>query len=365
MGARSPVWKSTEEYCLTIAAAVATKALKIRLGLAGEVSYGNNIYDIGLHAEGDGRICNKVYIMLKEKGVLATFNYNQPTHYSFSSSRKERKSYYGTVSEEWFKANAPLIAKAPVFNTSGRIAVKEYSYSTETKNKLVKETDNYRKLFGYGLFGYGSFEDAEDIYIYLHFDEYDIQKRDEEASSSYRSHRNRYGSNSKTTYHVIYPKALLNKLSEGVFHSHAMDYVDKHLEWVMANVLGITDDKVINKIELSKLNRPSLIIQDAKYWTAEHIDKQLQYIAKYQSMLSIGKKSLLRLKAVVEKFGGWEELHKQAQISFIKYLEENFPLHLSEDEVDKDLKELCEWVQLGKNRGFNERAEQIQLRKKE
>lgn len=351
MGARSPVWKSIEEYCLAIAAEVATKALKIRLGLAAEVSYGKNIYDIGLHAEGDGRICNKVYTMLQEKGVLTVFNYNQPTRYSFnSSSRKERKSYYGTVSEKWFKENAPKLAKAPVFNTSGVKAVKEYSYSADTKNKLVKEQDNYRKLFGYG-----SFKDEEDIYIYLNFDDYDLQEKTETYSGS---GRHGYGS-STHTHHVIYPKALLSKLSKGVFHSHAMDYVDKRLDWAMVNVLGITDDKVINKVSMIKLHRPSFEIEDAKLWTAEHINKQLEYINKFSTMLELGRKSLLRLKIAVEVFGGWEKLHQQAQKSIITYLEENFPLHLSADETDKDLKELCEWVQEGKNKGFSERAQKI------
>lgn len=361
MGARSPVQKPTEEYCLNIAAAVATKALKIQLGLAGEVSYGQNIYDISLYAEGDGRICNKVYTMLKDMGVLATFNYSQPERYSWNtSSRRERKSYYGTVSEKWFKKNAPLLAKAPVFNTSGIvIKVKEYSYSTETKTKLVKEKDNYRKLFGYG-----SFEEAEEIYIYLHFDEYDHQIRTESGQqypgyATYRS-RNRYSSGSgDKDCHVIYPKALLSKLSKGVFHSHAMDYVEKRLDWVMINVLGITDDKIINKVEISKLNRPSFKIEDAKLWTAEHIDRQLEYINKYSTMLELGRKSLLRLKTAVEMFGGWEKLHEEAKEYIIKYLEENFPLHLSEDEVDKDLKKLCEWVLEGKNKGFSERAQRI------
>lgn len=351
MGARSPVQKPTEEYCLTIAAAVATKALKIRLGLAGEVSYGQNIYDIGLHAEGDGRICNRVYTMLQEKGVLATFNYSQHETFSYrSSSRKERKSWYGTVSEEWFKENAPKLAKAPVFNTSGVKAVKEYSYSADTKNKLVKEQDNYRKLFGYG-----SFKDEEDIYIYLNFDNYDLQEKTETYSGS---GRHGYGS-STLTHHVIYPKALLSKLSEGVFHSHAIDYVEKRLDWVMVNILGITNDKIINKVSMSKLNRPSFKIEDAKLWSAEYIDKQLDYINKFADMLELGRKSFLRLKIAVEMFGGWDKLHKQAKESIIKYLEENFPLHLSEDEIDKDLKELCEWVQEGKNKGFCERAQKI------
>jgi hypothetical protein len=356
-GTRSPVQKPTEEYCLTIADAVATKALKIQLGLAGEVSYGQNIYDIALYAEGDGRICNRVYTMLQDMGVLTVFNYSQPDSYNYRSTRRERKSYYGTVSEKWFKKNAPLLAKAPVFNTSGKIDVKENHYSTETKTKLVKEKDNYRKLFGYG-----SFTDAENIYIYLHFDEYDHQIRTESGSlytsSSYRS-RNRYHGSGDKDYHVIYPKALLSKLSEGVFHSHAIDYVEKRLDWVMVNILGITDDKIINKVSLSKLTRPSFKIEDAKLWTAEHIDKQLDYINKYSTMLELGRKALLRLKASVEKFGGWEKLHEEAKEYIIKYLEENFPLHLSEDEVDKDLKELCEWVQEGKNKGFNERSQKI------
>jgi hypothetical protein len=148
-------------------------------------------------------------------------------------------------------------------------------------------------------------------------------------------------------------------LSEGVFHSHAIDYVEKRLDWVMVNILGITDDKIINKVSMSKLNRPSFKIEDAKLWSAEYIDKQLDYINKFANMLELGRKSFLRLKIAVEMSGGWEKLHKQAKESIIKYLEENFPLHLSEDEIDKDLKELCEWVQEGKNKGFCERAQKI------
>ena len=180
--------KPTEEYCLSLAGDVATKGIKIALGNIDIHMSPTNMFEIPLYAEGDGRIKNKVYTMLHDLGVLSMFNYNQQSRFSYyNSSRKEPKNYYGTVSSDWFNKNAPAMAKAPVFRTSGRITTKKNSWSEDKETKLVKEKDNYRSLFS------GSLTDAEMIYIYYHMDEYDIKAREETVNSG------RYGSTKHTS----------------------------------------------------------------------------------------------------------------------------------------------------------------------
>ena len=347
MSRRSTKQLSTEEYCLSLAGDVATKGIKIALGDIKNMSLSpTNMFEIPLYAESDGRIKNRVYTMLHDIGVLSMFNYTQQSRFSYyNSSRKEPKNYYGMVSSEWFNKNAPAMAKAPVFETSGRITTSANTWSTQTEVKLVKEKDNYRNLFGHNL------TDAEMIYIYFHIDEYDVQVREEKNNS------NRFGSTTHTTYHV-YPKALLPMLSKGVFYGHAMDYLEKHFEWVIANVLGIKD-KIINKVGLSELPSPTFKMEDKTKWNEEFVTKQIDRINKLETMLGLGKLALLKLNASVLKFGGWDKVKEVSEKAFIKYLEENFPMHISDDEKDEALKDLCLAVQEGKNKGFNERFQAI------
>ena len=345
MSPRPTKQKPTEEYCLSIAGDVATKGIKIALGDVKNISMSpTNMFEIPLYAESDGRISNKVYTMLHDLGVLSMFNYTQQDRFSYGSSRKERKKYYGMVSSKWFKKNVPAMAKAPVFETSGRITTKANTWSDRTEVKLVKEEDNYRNLFGHNL------TDAEMIYIYLHLDEYDIQTKEESNI--------KFSSSKHTTYH-IYPKALLPMLSKGVFYGHAMDYLEKHFEWVIVNVLGIKDDRIVSKVKLYELPSPTFIMKDKSEWNEEFLVKQINRINKLETMLGLGKIAMLKLNTTVLKFGGWDKLKKVSEKVFIKYLEENFPLHIGDNEKDEDLQALCIEVQEGKNKGFNERFQAI------
>lgn len=336
--------KPIEEYALDIAATVASKGIKIKLGATND----KDMYSIVLSAVSDGRICNKVYTMLKEAGVLESFNYTQspPTYshnlYHYSAPRKSPKRWHGVVSREWFEKNSQAMAKAPVFETSGLKRIKEDSWSDRTTRKLVIEKENYIPLFHYN-----SFSKAEYIYIYWHLNEYVIEEFSEQLP-----HR---GLENVTK---IFPRAQLSELSKGIFKGHASDYLDKHFEWVVKHVLDIPDDRVMNKVKYSNLRSPGFILENwTDFMCADHIAGQLTLINQIETMLKYGKESWLKVSAAAESLGGWAKVKEIARVKFWNYLEENFPLHIGDNETDKDLKKLCEWMMLGKDKGFNE-AEQ-------
>lgn len=344
---RCVVMKTPEEYALKLAVDVAKKGIKIALG---DTKDNTDMYQIPFNAESDGRICNKVYTLLKDLGIVESFNYNQGTFYNNShyhySPIKERKQWYGSISPEWFIKNSSALGVAPVFLTSGLRKEKEYSFSTTETNKLVNDLDNYRSLWEYE----GHISDAEYIYIYWHLNEYDIipvTKR--RATKNYE----------KYIVLKIYPKILLTDLSKGVFIGHVTNYLDKHIEWVIKHVLNIPNDRILNKVELSNLRDPTFKIKDMAQWNGEFVSKQLQRINSLQTMLKLGAESYTRLNEAVAKVGGWDRLKVIAWDKFMNYLEENFPMHLGEDEKDKDLKKLCEWVMQGKHKGFSELQQRV------
>jgi len=65
---------------------------------------------------------------------------------------------------------------------------------------------------------------------------------------------------------------------------------------------------------------------------------------------------MINMQRAIKKYGGWEKLTKDSEVAFIKYLEENFPLHINDSE-DKELQSLCNALMAGKNKGFNERLQ--------
>jgi hypothetical protein len=344
--ARVAKLKNLNEYLLLLAGDVAEKLIRIKLE-----DYSNTGSDIKpphpftdlipLYQEGDNRIANRAYTMLENAGALTTFTSHRPNDYSWSG-RKERMRYSGRVSEEWFNKYAKSIMVAPTFETSGvKIPDESASYGERNK-KVMHDLDNYRKIFN----------DAEYAYIWFHMDEYDVRTVKEEHSSS------RYG-RSSTTYKLIYPKALLQDLSKGVFKGHAEFYVERHIQWAMKYMLGIENDRVING-KLSSPATPDISIDKYLEWNELFVAEQLKRITNLQTYLGTCKTSFERLKEAVRVYGGWDLLKEQSRTAIIAYLENSFPLHMGDDEPDEELRKLCQEVATGKNKGFNERLQVIQ-----
>jgi hypothetical protein len=354
--AQKPVYQSTDAYLLLLAGDVALKLIRIALNdydkstsIKPEDPFNNTI---NLEVEGDRRITNRVYETLQKHGALTSFTSWRPESYSYyHTSRKERMWYSGRVSETWFNTFAPAHAVAPVFETSGLVTKAKDTWSTDTERVLKTEFQNYRKVSSYQ-----KFTDAEYLYIWLHLDEYDVRTLEETHQGS-----TRHGFGSSTTkYKVIYPKALLQDLSKGVFEGHAENYVEKHIQWAIKNVLGIKEDKVINHLDMSTPPKPECKIVEFKNWTEDFVRQQLERISCWQTLLKMSQESYTRLLSKVEVYGGWDKFRECSKQDFLKYLEENFPLHIGGDEKDKELKQLCEWVAEGRNKGFNERLQIIQ-----
>lgn len=341
---RIPEVRPIGEHILHVAAEVAEKGLRETLKL----TEGQDMFFLNDPVNSDGRIKNRTYVQLQDIGVIDQFDsYRSGSSinidYSWRhSSRQEPKRWRCQVNKDWFKTNAPLLAVAPVFETAGRKVAKKNTYNDETEVMVVSELQNYRNLFDYQ----GRLSDAEMIYVYLHIDDYDIRTVVE---------KNAYSRDTHTSY-KIYPKANLSDLSKGVFHGHAMDYLYKHIVWVMEHMLNIHGDANINKLEIHKFKVPEFDIEDMSKTSDAFITEQLERIQAMQNALACGKSSIIKLQHAVEQYGGWEKLTKDSEIAFIKYLEDNFPLHINDDE-DKELKELCNALMAGKNKGFNERLQ--------
>ena len=334
--------KTIEEYALAIAADVAQKGLRMKLKVASDY----NLYAIPLTIEGDGRICSTVYNDLKNVGILDSFDSTRESscftpyrgHYS---DRKQPKRWQGVVNKEWFEKSMTM-AIAPVFETSGLKRVQD-SYSDEEKRKLVLEKDNYISLFEYN-----SFKDAEFIYLYWNFKDYDVQEFTVQETYSRREKK----------VLKIYPKALLAELSKGVFYGHASDYLDKHFEWVVKHVLDIPDDHILNKTKFGNMHKPGFLMENwSDFLGTDHVTHELTKIKQMKTMLELAEKSWLRVEVAVDKLGGWDKVKAIARDKFWVYLEQNFPMHL--DDKDKDLKKLCEWIMQGKHKGFNEAEQRI------
>jgi hypothetical protein len=106
--------------------------------------------------------------------------------------------------------------------------------------------------------------------------------------------------------------------------------------------------------------RPKCKIKEFKDWTEENITLQLDHISSLQALLNMCQKSFTQLLSKVIVYGGWDKLKEDSKKEFLKYLEENFPLHMGDDEPDEELRKLSRWVAEGKNKGFNERLQMIQ-----
>lgn len=342
---RKTVLRPLKDYLLELAGDVANRGIKIALGDIKDMSLDpKDMYKLPLYIESDGRIKNKVYTMLQEAGALIGFSFTTSNQYNYSST-KVTKHWWGIVDKAWFEKESQNMWVIPTFSTSGLQLKKEYSYSEETL-KPVMEKDNYRDLTGYK-----SFSDAESIWIYHHLTEYDIKH-------TVKNQKSKRGSYEWNTY-SIYPKDLLSDLSIGVFQGHVTDYLNKHIQWSMENVLGIEDDKVINKLEYSTLRSPEFKIEDMSKLNDEFVSKQLQRIDCLQTMLKIGAKAYTNLQKAVEKHGGWDQVRIDTREKFLTYLYENFPLHMCDDEKNKDLKKLCDWVMDSKHKGFNEANQRV------
>ena len=346
--------KSLNEYLLLLAGDVAEKLIHIKLedyenaGSQYSMKPSHPFEDtIMLSQEGDNRIANRAYAMLYEAGALKTFRAFRPDDYSWSR-HKERMRYEGRVSEEWFNKYAPTIAVAPKFETSGVKIPDEHANYDERDKKIKNDLDNYKSVSGYR-----SFNDAEYVYVWLHLDEYDVRTIKEEHGD-YRRGR------SNTTHKVIYPKALLQDLSKGVFQGHAELYAEKYIQWSMKNLLGIENDRVINEKKLTSPPTPDITITKYQEWNKEFVITQLTRIVNLQTYLSRCKTSYERLQKAVDAYGGWDLLKEKSKTEIIIYLEENFPLHIGDEEPDEELRKLCQEVSMGKNKGFNERLQVIQ-----
>jgi len=341
---RVPEVRPIEEYILHVAAEVAEKGLREALKL----TEGQDMFFLNDPVNSDGRIKNRTYIQLQDIGVLDQYDsYRSGSSinidYSWRhSSRQEPKRWRCQVNKVWFKTNAPLLAVAPVFETAGRKVAKKNTYNDETEIMVVSELQNYRNLFDYQ----GRLSDAEMIFVYLHIDDYDIRTVVEKNAYNRDTH----------TSHKIYPKALLSDLSIGVFHGHAMDYLYKHMGWTLEHMLGIPNDPNINKLKISEFTRPNFEITDMSKVTEAYIEEELEKIQAMQNALACGQSSMINMQRAIKKYGGWEKLTKDSEVAFIKYLEENFPLHINDSE-DKELQSLCNALMAGKNKGFNERLQ--------
>jgi hypothetical protein len=343
--ARKAVMRSLKEYLLELAKDVAYRGIKIAVGDVKDMSLDpTDMYKLPLHLEGDGRLKNKVYTMLQEAGALVGFNYTTTCQYHYPNN-KVTKHWWGIVDKAWFEKESKNLWVIPTFSTSGFKKTKEYSYSSE-ELKAIREEDNYRDLLGYN-----SFSDAEFIWIYHHLKEYDLKHETE-------SQKTRYG-NTLRDHYMIYPRALLSDLSIGVFHGHVTDYLNKNTQWTLKNVLGIEDDGVIDIIKLSDLKDPEFIIDDLSKIDDEFVIEQLERIDSFKTMLDLGAKSYTRLQEAVAMQGGWNRVMHLAREKFLTYLYENFPLHMCDDEKDKDLKKLCMWVMESKHKGFNEANQKV------
>ena len=336
--AKVAILKSLNEYLLLLAGDVAQRLVRLKLDdynhNRGDTKPKSPFEDMYLSVEGDGRIANKVYEMLKNEGALSSFTSwrpEEPFNFYRSSSKKQPKRYSGVVSETWFNTFASANAVAPVFETSGLVTKAKDTWSTNTERVLKTELQNYQTLSGYNVF-----TDAEYLYIWLHLDEYDVRilKETHQGSSSHG-----FGS-STTEDKVIYPKNMLQDLSIGVFIGHAEDYVEKHIEWGMKHLLGL--ESVIINADVETSIEPRTEITEFKNWTEEFLLTQIKRAEDLQTHLSACKLSYGLLQNAVEKYGGWDKFREDSKMEFVKYLEECFPLHLGDDEPDEDLRELCE-----------------------
>ena len=348
---KQPQRKTTQEYLLRLAGETAKRCIQIKLN---DYDYDTKIKpdvfrdEFRLSSiEDDHRITDKVFRELIEAGALKRYHSFRPrTRYSWSGSPKpERKVYMGIVNEEWFSNKTLPLAVAPKFETSGIVTVTKDTWSKQKIRETKTEFENYKKINHYN-----EFTDAEYVYVWFHLDEYDIKQITEKGKFS----------DQKTTYNSIYPKALLTDLSKGVYEGHAEHYVEKNIPWAMNYLLGIEKDRVINNLNMSTPPTPKCKIEKFEEWTEDNVTLQLERISCLQTLLTMCQKSFTQLLSKVEVYGGWDKFRERSKQEFLTYLENNFPLHIGDDEPDEELRKLSQWVAEGKNKGFNERLQAIE-----
>ena len=335
--------KTVNQYATNVASCVATLMIKEKIkNPPYEEGYTGNPFEISLYAESHGNYCNKAYRMLQDAGVLTSYIKRDVHKFSMHGSNKPDYRWFGVVNKEWFDKNALSLAAEPKFEIL--TTIKENSYSS----RLATEEDSYRDIT--------RFTDSENIWIYYHLDEYDINYSTEKISHSHRGQ-------TKTTYHnhtKIFPKCLLGTASVSVYGSKADAYLLKNLGWGVENVLGIRNDTILGKLYIGSDFIPELEFKKKKYRTKVFVNDQIHKVEFMLFTMQNALKSLTLLKEGVDRAGGWDEFEKTMKLDFMQYLQNNYPLHTGEHEVDKDLRELCMMIVEGKDKGLNPRIQELE-----
>jgi len=340
--------ETLEVYLLRLAGEVAQNKIKMKLGMYKDPTQHDpfQISDGGC-IEGNKMISSTVFKSLKyEAGAIISWSYRgggETYNNNFFHSRlvKVPKTYYCTVDESWYNNYAPGQQVAPVFDLSG----------VDEKNDKVTEETRYKKLFSCP-----DFKSEEYIYISYHLDEYDIRKT---------IGTDRDGRSNGHTYYHIFPKAQLSELSKHVYYDHAQLYLGKHIQWAIKLVLGI-ETKYLGRLNIGSFDNtlecplPDLKFESTSTWKQIQISAQHMRVLSYQRTLSRCDTELKAVTDAVDKFGGWDKFIAEARKAFIKYLQDNFPLHIDENEEDAELRTLAQQVAEGKDKGFSDRLQLIE-----
>jgi hypothetical protein len=256
--------------------------------------------------ERDGRRTNTVIRTLKEMGLVKALGF----------------VIVPAAIEEYMKDKGV----APKFNTTGTKEVATYgTASSKTPQKSVKES--YKK-FRY------HFKDEENIYIYLHQDEYDwvIQKERHER----RGHGYGYV---EYEYLTLYPKALLSTAEIGIYQAMIKDYAHHHSEALVSEVFGIAVPEIGSSN--NELTRDHILF-DVEYHTEKFRKAHKEY------------KAALRLYQALKICGDDEKVLREKLYQHVQEkVETEAPLHL---DADDPLHALCTRFLKGSSVGIVQQA---------
>lgn len=263
---------------------------------------------------------------LQDAGVIKGYSKRDVNHPSFYSKPDYR--YFIEVIPEWYEEYAKAIETKPEFEIQKTVTTYDCGRKEE---KVAIEKDGYLSI--------DSFKAGGTIHILNHMDEYDfiLEKR--------TGHNKRVGNWTRKAM-KCFPKGERGELAKEIFNAHVEAYLKEHFEWIVKLVFGIKEN-IINQNHpyihgyVSDFNKPEeCTIEKIK----DRIDWTIEGITYFQKVLPV----LEEIQQAFEQHENSDIFAKGLKL-FKAYLEECYPCHL--DDEDEDLKQLAQWMMLGKHEG--------------
>jgi hypothetical protein len=167
------------------------------------------------------------------------------------------------------------------------------------------------------------------IHLYLHQDEYDFYKKEEDIING--GVRGLPGKWYKKYYLTIYPKSNLDALNSSLYIAKLDNYVQHHFDLMLEHALGI------EHTILTSHDRGNAHFDDAFAmftWTEEDLQKRFDNAIVVYDRARKAQKELCDLQRKVKEYGGWAKFRVVVREKLTQYFTENAALYVNSTDCE-------------------------------